>query len=706
MKRGLQISLVVLVAAAILCAAQSGQSLFQKALSMERAQGDLAGAIRLYERVVKEFAKDRKLAAEALFRIGECHQALGDAEARKAFERLVREYGDQADLVKEAQSRLASMTVPETQPKFTRIRVPTKFPFFTALALSPDGQQVAYVGDGSVWLVPVHGPSDPNIAGPPRRITERIATEMTTTDIVWSQDGRWIALKIFQTLKDGTEESAIYLVPATGGPPRVVELEVKDRGEHYTDNALSLSPDASLLAYTTWKEGEDASKRSVFIAPTKGGHARVLTRQVSNQPSFSPDGKRIAYCGWIKGWEIDPDRFWPQQVWVTSVDGGDPTLVYQSPSSERIRGPIWSPDGKVLAFVAGTSAAGGCDEVVFVSIGADGRRTGSPDRMKLPEPTGEKLGGWGSDNAIAVVLSSPELEALYSVPAYGGKAVQLTPKDAMMPSWTPDGKRIYFDGCNLGDCGAIEYVPASGGKVTRIPVKSPHGYFAFYPTGSVSVSPDGKRILFAGGFVGRGTERIAHIFTVPADGGELTEIHTGMSWEYEPCWSPDGKSIAFVGGEETPNKDDMVYQIYAVPSGGGKPRQLTSLEDRVLDAKVAWSPDGKNIAYFSIANELRLVPLDGGQSRILLKDLKDALRWFGLAWSPDGSELAYGSGKRIWRLNLGTMKSEELQTGLDAIHCQFSWSPDGKTIAFVAQQGGEPDLCLMSDFLALLKPKR
>jgi Tol biopolymer transport system component len=196
------------------------------------------------------------------------------------------------------------------------------------------------------------------------------------------------------------------------------------------------------------------------------------------------------------------------------------------------------------------------------------------------------------------------------------------------------------------------------------------------------------------------------MFTVPVDGGELTEIPTGMEWVSQPCWSPDGKSIAFIGGEETPKKDVLLYQIYIVPAEGGKPRRVTSKEDRVDETKIAWSPDRKQIAYYSMDNELRLVPPDGGPSRALLKDVKGRVRYFGLAWSPDGKELAYVSGEKIWRLNLGTGKSEGVQTGLEAVHTHLTWSPDGKTIAFSAMQGGEPELWLMSDFLPLLKSAR
>ena len=683
-----------------------GEVLLQKAIHKETVEGRLEEAIQIYKEVYTTNKNNRALAARALVQMGQCYEKLGNAEARNAYEQVIKEFADQEEQVQAARTKLAALTAPEANPKFTKIRVPTKLPFFTAIGLSPDGQQLAYVGDGSLWLMPVHGPSHPGIAGLPRKITDRISTWTTTTNIVWSQDGQWIALNVAERLRDGSEEDVIYAVPSAGGQLRRVALEPRNRAANYEDNALSLSSDGGWLAYTTWKEGEDASKRTVYLVRTKGGPARALTQQGSSEPAFSPDGKRIAYSVWTKGFEKDPDHFWPRQVWVTSIDGGDPIQVYQSPPSDHIRGPIWSPDGKLLAFVTGTALHDGCEEIIFVSIGADGRTLGNPAKLKLTEATYYKLCGWGTDNAIGVVMSTPQLEALYSVPASGGKAIQLTPKDAMIPSWTPDGKRIYFDGCNVGECGEIEYVPASGGKVTRIPVKSEHRYVVSLPIGSVSVSPDGKMLLFVGGLSGKGTDRKLHMFTVPVDGGNLAEIPTGMEDLAQPCWSPDGKSIAFIGGEQTPKKDVMPYQIYIMSAQGGKPRQLTSLNDRVDETKIAWSPDGKHIAYYSTDNDLRLAPLDGSPSRILLKDLKGPLRYFGMAWSPDGKELAYVSGERIWRLNLASGKSEEVQTGLEAVHLDLAWSPDSNTLAFTAMQGGEPELCLMSDFLSLLKSRR
>src|SRR5881227_1590927 len=77
--------------------AQSGYDLFQKALAAERADGNIKNAIALYERIVKDFASDRSLAANALIRMAQCYEKLGNTEAQAIYERLIREYGDQKE---------------------------------------------------------------------------------------------------------------------------------------------------------------------------------------------------------------------------------------------------------------------------------------------------------------------------------------------------------------------------------------------------------------------------------------------------------------------------------------------------------------------------------------------------------------------------------------------------------------------------------
>src|SRR5438105_11320383 len=89
--------------------AQSGNDLFQQALVKERTEGNLPEAIKLYQSIVQKYGSDRKLVAKALFQIGQAYEKLGNAEARKAYERIAREFADQKEVAADAGRRLAAL---------------------------------------------------------------------------------------------------------------------------------------------------------------------------------------------------------------------------------------------------------------------------------------------------------------------------------------------------------------------------------------------------------------------------------------------------------------------------------------------------------------------------------------------------------------------------------------------------------------------
>ena len=104
--------IVVLALAAVsLVAADDKKAsvLFQAGLAKETVQGDLQGAIALYESAVKEADANRALAAKALLRLGGCYQKLGEEKAQAVFDRVAREFADQKDAAAEARTRLASL---------------------------------------------------------------------------------------------------------------------------------------------------------------------------------------------------------------------------------------------------------------------------------------------------------------------------------------------------------------------------------------------------------------------------------------------------------------------------------------------------------------------------------------------------------------------------------------------------------------------
>jgi len=94
---------------AALAAADAGAELFQKAVTEERAAGNLEEAIKLYQRVAKEFASDRALAAKALVQEARCYEKLGQDKAVKLYEQVARDYNDQREPATQARARLAAL---------------------------------------------------------------------------------------------------------------------------------------------------------------------------------------------------------------------------------------------------------------------------------------------------------------------------------------------------------------------------------------------------------------------------------------------------------------------------------------------------------------------------------------------------------------------------------------------------------------------
>src|SRR6267378_6651998 len=115
MKRILMLATVVLLfalGAGPAFAQSSGYDLFQKALVKERAVGDVEEALRLYQRIVKEFSGNHALAAKAQLRMGLLYDRLGrKADAQRAYQAVVNQYSDQTNEARQARTRIAKTTV-------------------------------------------------------------------------------------------------------------------------------------------------------------------------------------------------------------------------------------------------------------------------------------------------------------------------------------------------------------------------------------------------------------------------------------------------------------------------------------------------------------------------------------------------------------------------------------------------------------------
>ncbi len=701
-----KIFILVIFIAAILMAfgfqnSSEHKVLFEKAKFTMETKGDLKGAIKLFNEIVKKYPDEREYAAKSQLYIGLCYEKLGLEQAKfaqKAFQKVVDNYPERQQEVAVAKERISVLSralerIP-SKPTFRKIRIPANP---GNGVLSPDGKKLAFASEGCLWIVPIRGKVDPDIAGAPIKLTEQIGVNNLGNILSWSADGKWIA---FNALEN--EKMEIYIIPSSGGEPKKVLVDI-DRDGYGYDYRLSLSPDGKVLAFASYEEEEPdkAKKNYIYTIPVEGGTAKKLTDAMSTQPAFSPDGKKIAY---VKRYLSEPGKT-QTDVWVIPASGGSPVQVSNFPSGRGARSPVWSPDGKMIAFIP-PGIDGMSKELWIVPVAENGKPLAPPSKIELPLETYQMVAGWTPDSKIGLQLMNPEHNALYTVPASGGKAVQITPAGwPENPRWSPDGKRIYFRGFKDGP--NISSVPAGGGEVTIVlPFRSGKEAYESAPGGGNDISPDGKKLVFSGGIRVHKDNIISYevdIYTMPTEGGEPIKITKSPGQDRFPCWSPDGKRVAFIRYSE-PSKDKKTHimNICIVSAEGGDVRQITSESDKVFWSCIDWSPDGKSIAYFSKDNNIKVIPVEDGEPRVMVH-VDKLSNYAEMAWSPDGKKLAFTCKGKILIVGPDGGEPFEVKTGMSAEVAKIGWSPDGKKIAFAHWTGGDHELWLMEDFLSLIK---
>jgi Tol biopolymer transport system component len=686
---------------------QSAQDLFQRALSLEREVGNLQEAIGLYERVVSAVGQ-AELGARAQLRIGICYEKLGRGEAQKAFQKVIDNYPGQLDEVREAKERIARLAraTAETsgQQTFRKIQIPSNP---GNGVFSPDGKKLAFASEGCLWVVPIPGNVDPHIAGTPVRLTVPIGVNNIDNTLAWSGDGKWIAFNTSRSERLA-DPNSIFMVPSAGGP--VKKISIRPDGIPM-QRRLGLSPDAKILVFR--------HEEGIFALPVDSGEGRVLTEADSRRgvwegdPAFSPDGSKVAYIRASRN---------SYSLWVADLLGDAPAKIVEMNGNGFLRGPVWSPDGTMIALIHVPSVNQVNDtKLCIVPLNSRASSQNGPLLIDLPSAAGPVLAGWTPQNRIGVMLGNPSLSAVYTAPSSGGQAVQVSRAHVSIehPRWSPDGSRLFYR-----SQGGIFSVPSDGGPAEKVLARATEAKrdepYEATSGGGNNVSPDGKNLVFSGALnvsqPGESPSRFeVNIYTIPVGGGQPTKL-TAFPWDPEhpwqgqarfPCWSPDGKTIAFIRAYLN-QEDKHVLDIFTVPATGGEVCQISSASDQVAYAGIDWSPDGKWIAYYSMNKAVRLLPVDGGPAKSLT-DVADIKAGIELSWSPAGERIAYLNKGKIYTIPAAGGPPVELKTGLDpnvyeAYH--LAWSPDGKTIAFAATRNEPAELYLVEDFMPLLKTGR
>lgn len=649
-----------------------GELLLQRAIQKEHVDGDLKAALKLYESVLQVAKNDRAVAAEALLRMGQCHEKLGHAEARAAYERLLRDYPDQAEKVQVARQRLSALDA-------SRADVPVARRLHTggsAHAISPDGHYVVYMdGKGNYRLEDLRAGKDTPVTDDTLGTTWRFSY----APVAISPDSRQV---VYPRQAGDANELRVSAVDGSG--MRVLHRSPDTVGGVW---ATAWMPDGKKLIVVE----NDGFKNRRGLMDAAGGPVQY----VDDGPSLgfehwgvpSPDGRFVAFDVKERPEKESLD------VFLYDVAAGRDLPLVSGPANDRLVG--WSPSGRELLFLR--SGASGRD-VWSVAVG-DGKPQGEPRLVRKDLGNGEPL-LLGRNGVLYQSLFREDIDAYVADFDSATGRVQLPARSVNerreqsgSPRWSADGQSFFYLTLDESTWKFTLVIRSeTSGVEKRVPLL--HRPLA-YPQW-LGPSPDGRSVTLEAFDEGYKDRNYGILLIDPASGAmdRMVESSCDTTWKkgpigLDPSWSPDGKAI-YYKCRARDAKDVILVMRRDVETGTDQPVHRTSLypTDLIL------SPDGTRFAFHRgptpAAESSVLMSMDvaSGETRELDRLPTSLPHFQALAWSADSKRVLYckkqAGGSELWWVPAAGGTPERL-TPLGQSIFTLAMDPAGKRIAWTAK---------------------
>ena len=665
--------------------------LMQAANHKQLVEGQLEEAIQIYKRIAQEYASNRALAAKALVQMGQCYEKLGKTEARKAYERVLRDYADQSEAADAARRRLAALGQPAGSGNGSAMavrRVWTGPGGYVLGSVSPDGRYLSDV-DWTTGDLALHD----LVTGKTRRLTTEGSFLTEPSFSVISPDGKQVAYNWFN--KNGPPD--LRVVRVDGSAPRVL-YSVKGGLAFPTD----WSPDGKYILALLYRESNPFQIAMISVVD---GSVRVLKTlgSYSLKFRFSADGRYIAY-------DYPQQQEYNRDIFLLAADGSREIPLVEHPADDLLLG--WTPDGNHILFASDRS---GTMSAWMIRV-ADGKPQGSPELVKQSigqaVPIGFTRTGafyYGLEIGTSDVYTAEFDPATGRVLTPPQNATQRFVGSNSSPAWSPDGQFLAYISSRtprlLGHHPEVISI-----RSLKTGEERDLSHKLSFIWGPIRWSPDGRAILVPG----KDRKGRHGLFLVDAQTGEVSPA---LLWEdseiSNPAWFPDGKRLLYSRGESgTTAAATLVRDLQT-----GRETELFRAAPGVKVDDIALSPDGQQVALALLEQQtrssvLKVLPVAGGEARELVRAKEpEVIVGDSLSWSSDSRFIVFGKGsstgqeRKTQLLAISSRGGEPHALGLamDSIR-SLSFDPTGHHVAFAAREGKDKvEVWVMENFLPALK---